>query len=46
MKERIVKPETMNPADKQATYDGFMTLTKWSSGAIVLLLVAMAIFLV
>ena len=45
MKEKIVKPEVMDAAPKQETYDAFMTLTKWSSGAVVVILVAMAIFL-
>ncbi len=45
MKEKIVKPEVMDAAPKQETYDAFMTLTKWSGGAVVVILVAMAIFL-
>ncbi len=29
-----------------ATYDGFLTLAKWGSGAVIVLLVLMAFFLV
>ena len=45
MQEKIVKPEVMDPSDKQATYDAFMTLTKWSGGAVVVILILMALFL-
>ncbi len=45
MKEKVVKPEVMDPAPNQDTYDGFMTLTKWSAGGVVVVLIAMAIFL-
>ncbi|MCR9256919.1 MAG: aa3-type cytochrome c oxidase subunit IV [Alphaproteobacteria bacterium] len=31
--------------EHQKTYDGFITLTKWSTVAVVLLLVLMAVFL-
>ena len=45
MHEKIVKQEVMDPSDKQATYDAFMTLTKWSGGAVVVILILMAFFL-
>ncbi len=45
MKEKIVKPEVMDPAEKQVTYDAFMTLTIWSSVAVTVILILMAIFL-